>query len=81
MTDTSVDWVRIRHPEAGGGEAEVTREAFDEVWSGKGWVLVEADYKTMKKGELQEAAREQGLDDSGTRDQLLARLTGTEVSG
>jgi hypothetical protein len=36
------DWVEMRHPTVE-GTAVVTREAFDEVWAEKGWVLVTSD--------------------------------------
>lgn len=33
-------WVTMTHPDGSGEEAEVTQEAFDEVWAEKGWTIV-----------------------------------------
>lgn len=41
MTDSQgQEWVKVRHP-ASGGETEVTKEAYEEVYKEKGWELVE----------------------------------------
>lgn len=35
------EWVTITHPKLKGSEAQVTQRAFDEVWSEKGWTIVD----------------------------------------
>lgn len=37
--DPSPEWVEMSHPAVEGPNAVATREAFDEVWEPRGWVL------------------------------------------
>ena len=37
--DPTPDWVEMSHPAVEGPNATATREAFDEVWEPRGWVL------------------------------------------
>jgi len=37
--DPSPTWVEMSHPAVEGPNATATREAFDEVWEPRGWVL------------------------------------------
>lgn len=81
-------WVVMFHPDLDDPDgnhvyAEVTREAFDLVWAEKGFVEAKAAdaFAGFTKTELQDAARERGLDDSGTAAQLRERLAGTGGEG
>lgn len=70
MTDT----VFMSHPDSR-GVAETTRDAFDTVWSEKGWVEVEMigdepmppgkNLSDLSKDELTELAQARGLDVAG----------------
>jgi hypothetical protein len=41
------DMVKMTHPDIDGVAGPVTREAFDEIWAAKGWVLAEADQQSQ----------------------------------
>jgi hypothetical protein len=49
----TIEWVEITHPDLDAPPARVTRQAFEEVWKAKGFVLVEAPKKTTKKKETE----------------------------
>lgn len=38
IDETGVEWVTMQHSDSQ-GEAEVTKQAFEEVWQDKGWAL------------------------------------------
>lgn len=44
MPEDPTDWVEMRHPDVHTSDdiepATVTRDAFDALWKGKGWVIV-----------------------------------------
>lgn len=79
-------WVVMFHPDldpADGNRqyAEVPRETYDLVWEEKGWKMVTPEERaksltSLGKEELQARAREAGLDDSGTKAEIIARLGG-----
>lgn len=69
----ATDSVTITHPETK-GTATVTRRAFDRAWSKRGWELVGDDLSKLKKDDLVALAEERGLDTTGTKDDLIARL-------
>lgn len=74
----ATDRVTITHPETK-RTSNVTRRAFDLSWSRRGWELVEEDPSKLKKDELVALAEERGLDTSGTKDDLIARLESQET--
>lgn len=81
--------VFMSHPDAPGHAPAVTsREAFDDLWSGKGWELVEADgspqtpVSELRGKALDEALTAAGLTVTGTADEKRAALaahTGQEA--
>lgn len=38
VDESGLEWIWITHPTTG-GEAEVTRTSFDDLWESKGWVI------------------------------------------
>lgn len=75
-------WVVMYHPDLDGPDGHVYSEqplaAYEQVWQAKGWLKVEPEDRLAgrNKAELQEEARNRGLDDSGTVAELRERLTG-----
>ena len=58
--------------------ASVTRRAYERAWKGLGWTLVTEDLSKLKKEELVEAARAAGVDTSGNKEDLIARIQSQE---
>lgn len=90
MTDVNPnEFIVVRHPDTE-HEAEVTRAAYDEVWKGKGWTVVDPgasrqELSKLTRPKLEELAADRGVDVSGARTKgdiigLLAGDTGEESS-
>lgn len=62
IDETGVEWVTMTHADSQ-GEAEVTKQAFEEVWQDKGWALkdtgdVAADRRSLTPDEVVNPASE-----------------------
>lgn len=78
------DLVEISHPrQAGDAVAKTTREAFEKVWKGKGFVIVGAvvespdqvpDTAELRGQALEDALTAAGLPSTGTADEKRAAL-------
>ena len=63
------------------GEAppvSVTRRAYERMWKSREWTLVTEDLGKLSKAELVKAAEVAGVDTSGTKDEIIARLENQE---
>ena len=65
----------VIEPETIEGDADVPEEANDEIDDSS---MTNAQMKKLKKAELVELAKGKGVDSSGTKDDIIARLTATE---
>ena len=57
--DPSPEWVEMSHPAVEGPNATATREAFDEVWEPRGWVLEEEGVSVPPVAERNKAPEKQ----------------------
>lgn len=88
-------WLQIGHPDIE-GSAVCTREAFGSVHAAKGWEVqaelgwatappeklnLAVDLESHTKGELQAVASELGLDTSGSKADLIERISAAPVAG
>jgi len=75
------DRVLITHESLGNDTppASVTRRAYERAWKRQGWTLVSEDLSKLTKPALVKAAEAAGVDASGTKDEIIARLENQET--
>ncbi len=76
MALMAAERVLMKHPKVKGEPVSVTRKAFDGAWAKQGWELFDPD--KASKDELVKVAGKVGVDTSGTKDDIAARLTKQE---
>lgn len=76
----SDEFVTMYHAGTGNVSEQVSRQAFDDVWSDKGWALLEPgeDLQGLSKDKLTDIATERGVDISQakTKADIVTALKG-----
>lgn len=73
MGAMAADRVVIKHPKTG-NTSTVTPQAFELAWKGRGWEKVTDDLSKLNKPEVVAIAEKTGVDTSGTKDEIAARI-------
>lgn len=71
--------VLMTHPDVDAPPVSVTAKAFDKAWSTLGWQKVTEDLTKLGKDDLVAAARQAGVDTSGTKAEIAARIENQET--
>ena len=71
--------VLMYHPDLQEEPVSVTRRAFDKAWAPQGWKRATEDLSKLSKDELVAAAERAGVDTTGTKAEIAARLENQET--
>lgn len=77
MADTNR--VLMTHPDVDTPPVSVTARAFDKAWSTLGWEKATEDLTKLPKDDLVAAAQQAGVDTSGTKAEIAARIENQET--